>query len=51
MRNFIDCIRLGGEPACPFEIGWRVSVAAHMAVESYLQQRTVYWNAETEQLS
>ncbi len=50
LRNFIDCIRLSREPECPFEIGWRVSIAAHMAVESYLQQRTVYWNAETEQL-
>ena len=50
MQNFFDAIRGGTETACPFEIGYRVSVACHMAVESYLQQRTVRWDSTTEEI-
>jgi predicted dehydrogenase len=50
MQNFLDVIRNGGETACPFELGYRVSVACHMAVESYLQQRTVRWDAVNEEI-
>lgn len=50
MQNFLDAIRNGGETACPFELGYRVSVACHMAVESYLQQRTVRWDASSEEI-
>jgi predicted dehydrogenase len=50
MQNFLDAIRLGVETACPFELGYRVSVACHMAVESYLQQRTVRWDAVNEEI-
>ena len=35
MQNFFDCIRTGKEPNCPFELGFRVSIACRMAVESY----------------
>jgi hypothetical protein len=48
MQNFIDCIRSGQEPHCPFELGYRVSIACRMALESYHQARTVYWDAGTE---
>jgi len=50
MRNFLDSIRTGREPACPFELGYRVSVACRMAVESYLRQRTVRWDAVHDQI-
>ncbi|HVV46580.1 MAG TPA: Gfo/Idh/MocA family oxidoreductase [Bryobacteraceae bacterium] len=50
MQNFLDAIRTGGETACPFELGYRVSVACHMAVESYLQQRTVRWHPASEEI-
>jgi predicted dehydrogenase len=50
MRNFFDCIRSGREPNCPFELGYRVSIACSMAVESYRQQRTVRWDAEKEEI-
>ena len=46
MQNFLDCDpRPGKEPNCPFELGFRVSIACRMAVESYRQQRTVRWDA------
>jgi predicted dehydrogenase len=50
MQNFLDCIRTGKETNCPFELGYKVSIACRMAVESYHQRRTVYWDAEREEI-
>ena len=50
MQNFFDSIRTGKEPNCPFDVGFRVSVACRMAVESYLQQRTVWWDPAREEI-
>jgi predicted dehydrogenase len=50
MQNFLDCIRSGKEPNCPFELGFRVSIACRMAVESYRQQRTMRWDAAREEI-
>jgi predicted dehydrogenase len=48
MENFLDSIRSGQPPACPFEIGFRTSIACRMAVESYRQGRTVQWDERRE---
>ena len=50
MQNFLDCVRTGKEPNCPFEIGFRVSIACRMAVESYRQQRTMRWDPVKEEI-
>jgi len=50
MQDFLDAIRMSRQPACPFELGFRVSVACHLAAESYLQSRTVYWDAAREEI-
>lgn len=50
MRNFFDCIRSGKETNCPFDLGFRVSIACRMAVESYRQGRTVKWNSKREEI-
>ena len=50
MQNFIDCIRSGRETACPFDLGYRVSIACRMALESYQLGRTVRWDAEREEI-
>jgi predicted dehydrogenase len=50
MQNFLDCIRSGREPNCPFEVGFRVSVACGMAVESYAQSRAIRWDAAAEEI-
>ena len=50
MQNFLNCIRSGGEPDCGFDLGFRVSVACRMAVESYRQARTVRWDPEREEI-
>jgi predicted dehydrogenase len=50
MRNFMDAIREDKEINCPFDLGFRVSIACRMAVESYRQGRTVHWKADTEEI-
>jgi predicted dehydrogenase len=50
MQNFLDSIRGAAKPNCPLEVGFRVSVACRMALESYRQQRTILWDAAREEL-
>ncbi|HLH43787.1 MAG TPA: Gfo/Idh/MocA family oxidoreductase [Bryobacteraceae bacterium] len=50
MENFLDCIRSGKEPNCPFELGFRVSVACRMAVDSYRAGRSLRWDPEREEI-
>lgn len=50
MANFFDCIRSGKETNCPFDVGFRVSIACRMAVESYRQGRTMRWDADKEEI-
>lgn len=50
MQNFFDCIRGGGEPNCPFDLGFRVAIASRMAVDSYRQGRTLRWDAAREEI-
>jgi predicted dehydrogenase len=50
MINFIDSMRNGTTPNCPFDLGFRIAIACRMAVESYRQQRTVHWDAAKEEI-
>jgi len=48
MQNFVDSIRSGKETNCPFDLGYRVSIACAMALDSFRQGRTVRWDARSE---
>jgi predicted dehydrogenase len=50
MQNFFDSIRGDKQPNCPFEIGYRISIACRMAVESYRQKRTMRWDPVKEEI-
>jgi len=50
MQNFVDSIRGTAKPTCPFELGFRVSIASRMAVDSYRLGRTVRWDANKEEI-
>jgi predicted dehydrogenase len=50
MQNWLDSVRSAKEPNCPLDIGFRVSIACRMAVESYRQGRTVHWDAAKEEI-
>jgi len=51
MSNFLAAIRGQAQPACPFEMGYRVSIACAMAVASYREKRTVRWKPELEEIA
>ena len=50
MQNFCDSIRTGKSPSCPFETGFRVSIACRMAVNSFVLGRTVRWDPGKEEI-
>ena len=50
MQNFFDCVRSRKEPVCPFELGFRTSIACQMAVASYRRQATVRWDPATDEI-
>jgi predicted dehydrogenase len=50
MQNFFECVRSRKEPVCPFELGFRTSIACQMAVASYRRQTTVHWDPATEEI-
>jgi predicted dehydrogenase len=50
MQNFLDSVRGTATPNCPFEVGYRVSIACRMAVESYRQGRTMKWDPAREEI-
>ncbi|HUB79685.1 MAG TPA: Gfo/Idh/MocA family oxidoreductase [Bryobacteraceae bacterium] len=50
VANFLDAIRSNRELNCPFDLGYRVSIACRMAVESYRRQRTVRWDPAREEI-
>ncbi|HSW50277.1 MAG TPA: Gfo/Idh/MocA family oxidoreductase [Bryobacteraceae bacterium] len=50
VRDFLESIRTGKEPNCSVELGYRVSIACRMAVESCRQGRTVRWDPVREEI-
>ena len=50
MQNFLDCIRAGRETNCPFELGFKVSIACRMSVDSYRLKRTLQWDRQEEEI-
>jgi len=50
IQNFLDCIRTGATPNCPFDLGFRVAIACRMAVDSYRLGRTMRWDAGKEEI-
>jgi predicted dehydrogenase len=50
MQNFFDCVRTRKDPICPFELGFRTSIACQMAIASYRRQATVHWDPATEEI-
>jgi predicted dehydrogenase len=50
MQNFFDAIRGVAQPNCPLDLGYRVSIACRMALESHRLSRTVSWDAIKEEI-
>ena len=51
MQNFIDCVRDPSQkPNCPFDLGFKISIACRMAVDSYRKGRTMKWDTAKEEI-
>jgi predicted dehydrogenase len=44
IKEWLDCIREGGEPSCNVDRGLEEALACHMATRSYLERRQVRWD-------
>lgn len=49
-ENFLDCVRTRKEPDAGFSAALPVTIAAHMATVSYLEKRTVRWDAAKREI-
>ena len=45
IREWLSCIRHGGEPSCGMEEGFQEAISAHMATISYRTGERVEWDA------
>jgi predicted dehydrogenase len=50
VRNFLECVASGKEPNCPFDLGFRISMACRMAVDSYRHDRVLKWDSKKEEI-
>ena len=51
IRNFLDCIKEGGEPFCSLEDGHLSTCFAHLANISLEIGQRIEWDAEKEQIT
>ncbi len=50
LREWLSCIRNGGEPSCGIQQGFEEAIAAHMAGLSYKIGRRIEWDAASEKI-
>jgi hypothetical protein len=50
LENFFASVRGAAQVNCPFDLGYRVSIACRMALESLRLNRTVSWDAAQEEI-
>jgi len=44
IKDWLDCIRNGGQPSCNIDRGFEEAITCHMATQSYLEGRKVEWD-------
>lgn len=50
IKDWLNCIRNGGQPSCNINEGFEEAMAAHMGTIAYRENRTVYWDKENEKI-
>lgn len=50
IKDWLNCIRAGGEPSCGIDIGFEEAMTAHMGTIAYLEKRKVYWDSGKEEI-
>ncbi len=51
LREWLNCIRSGSEPSCGIDRGFEEAITAHMGTRAYLEGRTMYWDADKEEIT
>jgi len=51
LREWLECIRSGKQPSCNIDRGFEEAITAHMGTRAYLEGRTIYWDAEKEEIT
>jgi predicted dehydrogenase len=50
LREWLDCIRGGGEPSCNVGQGFQEAITAHMGTIAYLENRKVFWDDDKKEI-
>jgi predicted dehydrogenase len=50
IKEWLNCIRNGGQPSCNIDQGFEEAMAAHMGTIAYKENRRVFWDAEKEMI-
>lgn len=50
LREWLECIRTGKKPSCGIDEGFQEAITAHMGTRAYLEGRTMYWDADKEEI-
>jgi len=50
IREWLSCIRHGGQPSCNIDKGFEEAIAAHMATLSLRTGRRIEWDFETNRI-
>ncbi len=50
IKEWLDCIRNGGQPSCNIDRGFEEAITCHMATASYLQGRRVEWDPANKRI-
>ena len=50
IREWLDCIRNGGQPSCNIDRGFEEAMTCHMATLSYIEGRKVEWDPVSRQI-
>ena len=51
LHEWLECIRTGKQPSCDIDQGFQEAITAHMGTRDYLEGRTMYWDAEKEEIT
>lgn len=50
IKDWLDCIRNNGTPACNIDAGFDEAITAHMGTIAYREQRKVFWDKDKQQI-
>ena len=50
IKDWLDCIRHGGQPSCNVDVGFEEAMTAHMGTIAYRENRKVYWDKDKQEI-